>query len=224
LSFERRSGISDQAMRSTVVRKLAMAVTGLVLVGFVLVHAAANLQIFAGAARLDGYARGLRQAPVLLWTVRATLAAAFLVHVWMGVGLARTNRAARPVTYRRRPPAAIDRAGRTMLWTGLFVGLFVILHLANLTWGTLHPRFVHLQVYGNVTRLLRIPGWGLCYLAALLALAAHMVHGTRSLFRSAGLAAETNRGPLARLSLALTAFTVAGLGAVVLAVMTGLVR
>ena len=211
-------------MGSTVVRKVAMALSGLVLVGFVLVHAAANLQIFAGAARIDGYARALRQAPLLLWTVRAVLTGAFLVHVWVGVNLARGNRAARPVAYHRRPPAPVDVAGRTMLWTGLFVGLFVLLHLANLTWGTLHPRFVHLQVYGNVTRLLRIPGWGLFYLAALLALAAHMVHGTRSLFRSTGLAAAPNRGPLARLSLALAALAVASLGAIVLAVMTGLMR
>ncbi|HVY38222.1 MAG TPA: succinate dehydrogenase [Polyangia bacterium] len=201
-----------------------MALTGLVLVGFVLVHAAANLQIFAGAARIDGYARALRETPFLLWTVRAVLAGSFLVHVWIGVDLARTNRAARPVPYRRRPPAPVDRAGRTMLWTGLFVGLFVLLHLGNLTWGSLHPRFVHLQVYGNVTRLLRIPGWGLFYLAALLALAAHMVHGTRSLFRSTGLAAAPSRGPLARLALALTALAVAGLGAVVLGVMTGVIR
>ncbi len=201
-----------------------MAFTGLVLAGFVLIHAAANLQIFAGAARIDGYARALRESPLLLWTVRGVLAGSFLIHVWFGVDLARLNRAARPVAYHRRPPAPVGRAGRTMLWTGLFVGLFVLLHLANLTWGTLHPRFVHLQVYGNVTRLLRIPGWALFYLAALLALAAHMVHGTRSLFRSAGLAAAPRSGRLGRLSLALTALAVASLGAVVLGVMTGLVR
>lgn len=211
-------------MSSTVVRKVAMALTGLVLAGFVLVHAAANLQIFAGAPRIDGYARALRQTPILLWTVRAVLASSFLVHVWIGVDLARINRAARPVSYHRRPPAPVDVAGRTMLWTGLFVGLFVLVHLNNLTWGTLHPGFVHLQVYGNVTRLLRIPGWGLFYLAALLALAAHMAHGTRSLFRSAGLAAAPNRGRLARVSLAVTALAVAGLGAIVLAVMTGVIR
>lgn len=211
-------------MGSTVVRKLAMAITGLVLVGFVLVHAAANLQMFAGPDQIDGYARALRRAPVLLWAIRALLAISFLVHVWVGVGLARANRAARPVKYHRRPPAPLDRAGRTMLWSGLFVGGFVLVHLANLTWGTLHPGFVHLHVYGNVTRLLRIRGWGLFYLGALLALAAHMVHGTRSLFRSAGVAAAPNHGALARLSVAVSALTLAGLGAVVLGVMTGLVR
>lgn len=211
-------------MESTVVRKLAMAVTGLVLVGFVLVHTAANLQIFAGPQRIDGYARALRQAPVLLWGVRALLAASFVVHVWVGVGLARANRAARPVRYRRRPPAPVDRAGRTMLWSGLFVGLFLIVHLCNLTWGTWHPGFVPLQVYGNVTRLLRLPGWALFYLAALLAVAAHMLHGTRSLFRSAGLAAAPDRGALARVAAVVATFALAGLGAVVLGVMTGLVR
>ncbi|HXU60181.1 MAG TPA: succinate dehydrogenase cytochrome b subunit [Polyangia bacterium] len=206
------------------VRKLAMAITGLVLVGFVLVHAAANLQIFAGPDRIDGYARGLRAAPVLLWTVRAGLATAFLIHVWLGVGLARDNRVARPVRYHRRPSAPLDRAGRTMLWSGLFVGLFVLLHLSNLTWGTLHPRFVHLQVYRNVTTLLRMPAWGCFYLAALVALAAHMVHGTRSLFRSTGLAAAPNRGRVAHLSVVVTALAVTGLGAVVLGVMTGFLR
>lgn len=201
-----------------------MAITGVVLVAFVVVHMAANLQMFAGAAQIDGYARALRRAPVLLWAVRTILLVSFLVHVYVGVELARVNRAARPVKYRRRPSVVLDQAGPTMIWSGLFIGLFVLVHLANLTWGNLHPAFVHLQVYGNVTRLLSRAPWAVFYLAALGVLAAHMAHGTRSMFRSAGVAAAPNHGPVARFAVVLTTVVVAGLAAVVIGVMTHQVR
>ena len=71
--------------RSSVGKKAISAASGLVLCGYVLVHMLANLQIFAGGGRLDAYARGLRAAPVLLWSVRALLAAAFGVHVVVAV-------------------------------------------------------------------------------------------------------------------------------------------
>src|SRR5689334_11910300 len=81
--------------RSSVGKKAISAASGLVLLGFVLAHMFANLQIFAGAGRIDAYARGLRAWPVLLWSVRALLVAAFGAHVVVALQLAARRRAAR---------------------------------------------------------------------------------------------------------------------------------
>lgn len=172
--------------RSHVGKKALMAASGLVLVAFVVVHTLANLQMFAGPARIDGYAQGLRRAPALLWSARALLTGAFVVHVFVGAQLAAMNRAARPVPYRRRwgPRAAV--AARSMAWTGGVLGLFVVVHLANLTWGVLHPRFVPGHVYANVVALLRHGPVAAAYAVAMLALALHVAHGAWSVWQSLG--------------------------------------
>jgi len=174
-------------VHSYVGRKALMALSGLVLLGFVLVHMVANLQMFAGAARIDGYARSLRQAPVLLWSARAMLLGAFVVHVVIAAQLAAVKRSARPVAYRKRWDLGAGTPARSMLWTGLLLALFVLVHLANLTWGFLHPHFAGGQVYANVISLFRGAPAVAFYALAMLALGLHMAHGGWSLWQSLGL-------------------------------------
>jgi succinate dehydrogenase / fumarate reductase cytochrome b subunit len=209
------------AFRSTVAKKAVMAATGLVLVGYVLVHMAANLQIFAGAAAIDGYARGLRERPVLLWSVRALLAAAFAAHVVVAVQLARRKQAARPVRYRVGPGIGAHPAARSMIWTGALLAVFLVVHLANLTWGTLHPRFVPLAVYHNVVALFRVRPVAVFYGVAVLALGLHVAHGAWSLFQSLGVTARGGSAALRIGARVAAAALVAGLLAVVLAAATG---
>src|SRR5262249_12333619 len=127
-----------------------MAVSGIVLMLFVLGHMIGNLKVYLGAADLDAYGEWLRtvgepappRAP-LRATVRRALIAAFAVHIHSAYALTRVNQKARIAYASEREWIAADFASRTMRWTGVIVGLFVIFHLLDLTWGPANPDFVH---------------------------------------------------------------------------------
>ena len=205
--------------RSIVGKKAIMAGSGLLLFGFVVAHMVGNLQIFAGRDRLDAYARDLRAAPFLLWSIRAVLASAFAVHVLLALQLTAGKRAARPTGYHVR---ARDRwVARTMLWSGAVIGVFVVIHLANLTWGLLHPHFVPLAVYDNVIALFHVAPWSAPYVLALFALGAHVAHGLWSAPTSLGLVSERGAPYLRRLARCAAVVVATGMLAVVLAAAMG---
>lgn len=203
--------------RSYVGKKALMAASGLVLLGFVVVHMLANLQMFAGAARIDAYARSLRAVPVVLWSARVVLALAFLLHVGVGAQLAAVKRAARPVPYRRRWQLGAGIAARSMLWTGGLLAAFLAIHLANLTWGAWHPRFVDGDVYGNVVRLFRRAPAAVFYALAMVALGLHVAHGSFSLWQSLGLNGPTTSRGLRRGARILAVAVAGGLLSIVVA-------
>jgi len=208
--------------QSSVGKKAISAVSGIVLLGYVVMHTAANLQIFAGDRRLDAYARGLRASPVLLWSVRALLAAAFAVHVVVALQLAARRRAARPG--RGRALRAGGFAARGMLATGLLLAAFVVVHLCNLTWGIWHPGFVPHAVRDNVVALFRVRAWSAFYLVALAALALHAAHGAWSAPQSLGLTPERGAPGLRRFVHGAALVVAAGLCAVVVAAAAGGLR
>lgn len=208
--------------RSTVGKKAILALSGLLLVAFVVAHLAANLLILApgGVARVDAYARALHGMPVLLWGARAGLLAAAVVHVAIALDLARIQRAARPIDYRARRDRQASLASRTMLPTGLLLALFLPIHLANLTWGNLHPRFAPLAPGENLVALFRGPLTSAFYLVVLLALALHLGHGSRSLFQSLGVSPAGHAAVPRRLATALGLLIAAGFAAVVVAALS----
>jgi succinate dehydrogenase / fumarate reductase cytochrome b subunit len=210
--------------RSTVGKKAISAASGLVLCGYVLVHMLANLQIFAGRARIDAYARGLRASPVLLWSVRVLLVGAFAAHVVVALQLSARRRAARPVAYRAGAPRGPGWAARGMLASGVVLALFVVMHLANLTWGILHPHFVHLAVHDNVVALFRVAPWSAVYVVALAALALHVAHGAWSAPQSLGITPERGAPYLRNLARVGAIAVAAGLLAVIVAVVSGGLR
>lgn len=182
--------------RTAVGKKYVMAVTGIALMGFVLAHMVGNLKLYLGPASINEYGEWLRDLgepalprTVLLWGLRAGLAAAFVLHVHAAWGLTVINRRARPPAQRYRSPrdyVAANFASRTMRWTGIIVGLFVLFHLADLTWGSANPEFVRGAVYQNtVASFSRLPV-AATYVVANLALAVHLYHGAWSLFQSMG--------------------------------------
>jgi succinate dehydrogenase / fumarate reductase cytochrome b subunit len=179
---------------SAIGKKYVMAVTGIALMGFVLVHMVGNLKVYLGAESLDHYAEWLRTIAtpalprtVFLWLMRGGLAAAFVLHVHSAYGLTRINRAARAGGYvQSRDYLAADFASRTMRWTGVIVGLFVVFHLLDLTWGTANPDFVRGAVYDNLVASFESVPVALVYVAANLALGVHLYHGAWSLFQSLG--------------------------------------
>ncbi|MDA0183460.1 succinate dehydrogenase cytochrome b subunit [Solirubrobacter phytolaccae] len=209
-------------------KKYAMAISGLVLMGYVLLHMVGNLKIYFGAESLNKYAEWLREIgePALprewlLWGLRFVLLAAVFVHIYAAYSLTVMNRRARPVQYvSKRDYVAADFASRTMRWTGIIVVLFVVWHLLDLTWGTTNPDFVSGDVYHNVIASFeRIPV-AIAYVIANLALGVHLYHGAWSLFQSMGWYGTWRR----TFSIAFAGVVVLGNVSFPLAVMFGVVN
>ena len=137
--------------------KIVMALTGAVMLLYLVLHMLGNLKIFFGEQALDTYAHWLRLIgePALpgggmLWIVRVVLLVSVVAHIVAATILARRARVARPVKYAHRPPVQTGYAARTMRWGGVIILLFVIYHVLDLTTGTLNPNGVHGEVYDNV--------------------------------------------------------------------------
>jgi succinate dehydrogenase / fumarate reductase, cytochrome b subunit len=180
--------------RSAVGKKWVMAVTGIMLLGFVLAHMVGNLKIYLGASHMNEYAEWLRTLgepalprTVLLWGMRIGLTLAFVLHIVSAAQLTRMNRRARPVQYQsKRDYVAANFASRTMRWTGVIVGLFVIFHLLDLTWGGTGETFVRGNAYENVIHSFQRVPVAIVYIVANIALAIHIFHGAWSMFQSLG--------------------------------------
>lgn len=179
--------------RSAVGMKWVMAITGIGLMGFVFAHMFGNLKLFQGADDINAYAVGLRTLgyPLLpegflLWVLRIGLLVFFVAHMHAAYSLTMMNRRSRPVGYERRDNIAANFANRTMRWTGIIVILFLLYHLADLTWGWANPDFVYGDVYHNVEASFSQPIVALLYVLANLALGVHLYHGTWSIFQSMG--------------------------------------
>ncbi len=171
---------------STLGKKYVMAVTGIILFLFVVLHMLGNLQIFLGRDEINGYARLLRVEPVLLWAARLVLLASVTVHIFAAVQLTLRNWAARPVGYARQRYLATDYAARTMVWSGPIIAAFVVYHLLDQSFGKLNPNFVRGDVYHNVVAAFSVPSIAALYVFAQIALAFHLYHGLFSLFQSVG--------------------------------------
>jgi len=179
--------------RSDVGKKAVMAVTGIMLFGFVLVHMLGNLKLYLGPEKLNGYAQWLREvgSPVLphsglLWIARLVLLGAVLLHVTAATQLTLKSLRARPQRYRQRVAIQSTYAARTARWSGLIIALYVVYHLAHLTWGYAHPSFVSGDVYGNVVAGFQIWWVSAVYMVAQIALGFHLYHGLWSLFQTLG--------------------------------------
>jgi succinate dehydrogenase / fumarate reductase cytochrome b subunit len=180
-------------------KKYAMAISGLMLIGFVVVHMVGNLKMYLGEEDFNHYAEFLRELlvpilprTVLLWLLRFGLLAAAVVHVHAAVSLTRLNREARSVKYQSaRDYQVANFASRTMRWTGSIVILFLLWHLADLTWGTTNAlgtdsTFVRGEAYANVVRSFERVPVAILYIVANIALGVHLFHGVWSLFQSMG--------------------------------------
>ena len=205
-----------------------MAVSGLVLFGFVVGHMAGNLKAFQGPDKLNAYADWLREigAPALphssaLWIARVTLIVAVVVHVAAAVQLTIQNRRARPKGYRELVPVQLDYASRTMRWSGFLILAYVVYHLMHLTWGNVHPNFVHGDVYANlVTGLSQWP-IAVAYMVANVLLGVHLYHGLWSMFQSLGLDHPAYRGARRPFAVVFAIVVTVGFLAVPVGVLTG---
>src|SRR5207249_9902334 len=147
---ERRGFISDFC-HSSVGTKMIVAVTGVILILFVIGHLLGNLQIFLGPDWINGYSQHLRDFGPLLWVIRLFLLAAVVVHIYVTIQLAIENRRARPEAYADREYVKATFASRHMVMSGLIVLAFIVYHIAHFTVRVTDPRFGLLKEIGRAS-------------------------------------------------------------------------
>lgn len=181
--------------RSAIGKKAVMAVTGLILFGWIFLHMVGNLKLYLGAEHMNEYGHWLRAigSPAVpesgaLWVARAVLFICTIFHIHSAYALTMMNRAARPVGYRERDYVAATYAARTMRWGGVIIALFIVYHLLHLTAGAhVSPQtFVENDPYHNVVAGFQVWWVSALYIIANLALGLHLYHGVWSMFNSVG--------------------------------------
>ncbi len=175
-------------------KKWVMALTGIGLLGFVLVHMIGNFHLYEGPTQTHEYAELLRDLgghlvprTLILWLLRIGLIAAFALHIHSAYSLSKRNVITNSQYRGGRKYVVANYASRTMRWTGPIIGLYLIYHLADLTWGHFNPDYVRGDPYHNVVASLSSIPVAALYIFANIALALHIFHGTWSIFQSLGI-------------------------------------
>jgi succinate dehydrogenase / fumarate reductase cytochrome b subunit len=211
---------------SMVGKKVVMGVTGLIGIGFVILHSLGNLLVFRGPEAINSYSHLLKSTGELLWALRIVLIVAVILHVIAAVQLTRQSRAARPIAYTKQERQVATVASRTMRWGGALLLVFIVLHILHFTTGTIRPAGVFSpdDVYANVVTSFRIWWVALFYVVAMFALGLHLFHGAWSSVRSIGVSPPSPEPLHHRISLAIALLVWAAFTAVPLAVVAGIVR
>jgi succinate dehydrogenase / fumarate reductase cytochrome b subunit len=207
--------------RSSIGKKVVMALTGLIGIGFVIMHMIGNLKVFLGEQAFNDYASFLRTfgEPVLpystvLWIIRLVLLGAVVLHITAAYQLTRMDWAGRPVRYTQKKDVQATFASRTMRWGGVIILLFIIYHIAHMTLGIVHPSFEEGNAYHNFVAAFQVWWVTIFYIAAMLVLGLHIYHGFWSLFQTLGWNSRTYnmllRGLALLIALVLTVGFVAG--------------
>jgi succinate dehydrogenase / fumarate reductase, cytochrome b subunit len=212
-------------------KKVVMAVTGVILFGYVVGHLLGNLQIYsADRDQLNRYAAFLHDPSraSLLWGVRIVLLLAVAMHIIASLQLWKLKRAARPIGYVKKDDVPSAYAARTMMWSGPIIAAFVVFHVLHLTVGSVLP----LQELGpnqpdvraNVIAGFQHPAVAGFYVVAVLMLCLHLYHGLWSMFQSVGLSHPRYTPGLKRFAAICAILIAAGNISIPIAVMTGLLQ
>lgn len=222
--------------RSSIGGKATMAVTGLLLFGFVVAHLLGNLQLLKGADAINNYAKMLHDLGPLLWVARIGLLVVFVLHVATAIRLSRANKAARPVAYAKGATMQATMASRSMVLSGLTVGAFLVYHLAHFTFGAVHGagaakatevanaawngHNVHAMVTGSFADPLVVT----LYVAAQVVLFLHLSHGIQSLAQTLGFHHGRYTPMVRSLSVVLALAIAGGNAFLALSVLLGIVK
>ena len=213
--------------KSTNGKKIVMAVTGCILVLFIIGHLLGNLLIYAGPARFDAYGAFLHFDDTLLWIIRSVLIVSVILHIESAAVLWLRKKRARPVGYSQKESIASTYASRTMYWSGPIVLAFIIFHLLEFTGGYIHPgsQFIPGAVYHNVVAGFSVWWISAWYIFALILLGFHLRHGLWSMLQSFGLPHSKEREiVLKRLALWIAVVIIAGYISIPISVFTGLIK
>jgi succinate dehydrogenase / fumarate reductase cytochrome b subunit len=219
--------------RSTIGKKIIMGVTGLIGIGFVILHMAGNLQVFIGQSKINSYG-ALLHGPLaeLTWLLRIILIVSLILHVTMAYQLTQRSAAARPVGYQKKTPQVATLASRTMKWGGVLLLIFIVFHILHFTTETIDPggwRGMtdlegHRDVYGNLIASFRVWWVSLFYIVAMIFLGLHLYHGAWSSVRTLGYAKPSGHPLHRKIALAVAAIVWLGFTLVPVGVIVGLIR
>lgn len=219
--------------RSTIGKKVIMAVTGLVWIGFLAFHMYGNLKVYQGAEYFNHYAESLRElgAPLfsylhLLTVLRIIVTVAVLAHIWAAISLTKAARNARPQNYEMKRLVQVNYASITMRYGGLVIALFLLYHLAHFTWGLIPippSGFVKADAYSNLVGGFQSIFNVVFYLIAVAALGLHLYHGTWSMFQTLGFNNQKYDSTLRSVALTLAILISVGFAIVPLSVLFGFV-
>jgi len=201
-----------------------MAVTGMILFGFILGHLAGNLQAFEGREKFDAYAQFLRSMQGALYAVRLILLAAVTLHIVTTVQLARLKMASRPDGYAKKDNSHSSYASRTMYWSGPIVAAFVIYHLLQFTFLVTDSRFVEGHVYDNLVLAFEQPAVVAAYVIAMILLGLHLSHGIYSMLQSIGVLSPVYTPFVKTAARVLALVITLGFISIPVAVMTGIIH
>ncbi|MET7367786.1 succinate dehydrogenase [Streptomyces sp. NPDC005566] len=227
---DRRPSMTRTLWDSSVGKKMIMAGSGLIMLGYLSVHMLGNLKIFFGADEFDHYAHWLRTLgePFLhyewaLWIIRVVLVAAVVLHAVSAYQLSRRDIRARPNAYVHKKARA-SYATRTMRWGGIILALFIVWHILDLTTGTVHTGgFQSGHPYQNVLDTFSTWYGNVIYIVAVLAMGLHVQHGFWSAAQTLGVGNATRDRVLKTLANIFAVVLTVGFVSVPLAVMTGVV-
>jgi succinate dehydrogenase / fumarate reductase cytochrome b subunit len=191
-------------------KKYLMALSGFVLVGFVFVHMAGNLQMFAGAEAINTYAYQLKALPwFVLWGSRLFLLVAVVVHAWTAAKICAENRASRPTSNDVEVTKKSGWASLNMGLTGSILFAFIVFHILHFTTQTVFPEYKELtthvpasdgtevhDVYLMVLASFGVEWLSAVYVLCMFLLCRHLTHGVSSMFQSLGLRCESWRSKL----------------------------
>ncbi|MFN5378167.1 MAG: succinate dehydrogenase cytochrome b subunit [Ignavibacteria bacterium] len=226
---------------SNVFQKWLMAITGLLLVGFLLGHLSGNLLVFMGPDHINEYAHGLRTMlhGTAIWIVRLGLLTSFVLHVTSAIKLARRNRAARPNAYSTVEHRASTLASRSMLYSGLLLLTYALYHLAHFTWGVVHSEYYAKtcppsaecsgaecipDVYSMIVSSFQVPLISVAYVLAMIMVGLHLNHAIASAFQTLGLRNERFVPIVRTVGPLLGILVAAGFSSVPLAILAGIVK
>jgi len=219
---------------SLIGKKVVMAVTGAVLILFVIAHMVGNLKIFSGPEEINAYSRFLREVGwpelgygQLLWIVRSVLFICVILHITAAVQLTRMKWQARPVAYDSRKNVETTWGAVTMRWGGLLLAVFIVFHLFHFTGGMVgfQPgQFEHLMVYQNVVAGFSSVPIALFYIIAMGALCLHLDHGIWSMLQTLGWVNLDNTKSVRSISRIVALIIFAGFISVPISVLAGWVR
>ena len=220
---------------SSIGKKFVMAISGIILFGYVVVHLWGNLKVFQGPAVLNSWGVFLRvfgdplfASEQVLWLVRVFLLAALILLVTSAYQLSRQDYLGRPIRYATWKSMESTYASRTMRWGGIFIFLFIVFHVLDLTTGTLHPttygHFEEGDIYANVVGSFRVWYVALIYVAAVIVLGLHLFHGVWSAFQTLGLNSSRSNRLLRNVAIFFSVALTIGNIAIPVAVLAGFVR
>lgn len=206
-------------------KKIVMAVSGLVMILFLIFHVVGNFALFRGPEAINGYSAFLHGLPGLLWLVRIVLLLSVLVHMLAAAQLMAISRAARTVRYARVLPQAATVASLSMRLSGILIAAFIFFHILHFTTGSIQPApFAVGNPYANITQNFRIPWVAGLYITAMIFIGLHLHQGAFGWFRTLGLR-RRGRRPLYRpIAVVVAVFVWLGFTIVPVAVLLNRVR